>query len=106
MQEPFRKIYLTLQAHNHPTGEWRYNVKIAASGDAIYIGDNSNHCTVLSYDSGFHHTEGGSSLNGQHRSYTTIERMLERAEYYGNAPFYTDKIRNALRWLRDNQVPM
>jgi hypothetical protein len=101
MKEPYRTLYFTLLSHNHPTGKWHYSVKLSGNG-AIYIGDDSNHCTVLEGHDGYHHTEGGDSANGQHEAYTTIESMLERAEY--NPYFYPRNIVDALTWLRNNQV--
>jgi hypothetical protein len=101
MKEPYRTIYWTLASNNHPVGQWKYDVKISGKG-AIYIGDDANHCTVLEGTDGYHHNEDGQSLNGQHEAYTTIDSILERANY--NYYFYSDRIINALTWLKDNRV--
>lgn len=104
MNEPFRTIYFTLMLHNFQTGKWSYGVKISSSGDAIYIGDDANHCTILKGTPGYHHTESGYSANGQHDTYTTIREILERVEY--NPGFYTNTIRDALTWLERNKASM
>lgn len=104
MNEPFRTIYFTLMLHNFQTGKWSYGVKISNSGDAIYIGDDANHCTILKGTPGYHHTESGYSANGQHDTYTTIREILDRVEY--NPGFYTNTIRDALTWLERNKASM
>jgi len=100
MKEPFRTIWFTLIQHNFPTGKWTYDVMISKTADAIYIGDDANHCTVLKGHAGYHHTEGGTT-GDQHDAYTTLESMIERAEY--NPTFYTQKIVTALTWLKNNK---
>lgn len=104
MKEPFRTIYFTLIFKGHQVGKWSYGVKISNTQDAIYIGDDFNHCTVLKGVDGYHHTEGGHSTNGQHEGYTTIAKMIERVEY--NPAFYTRTIGDALTWLENNKVSM
>ncbi len=104
MKEPFRTLWWTLKQNRFPTGTWKYGVKLTNSEDAIYIGDDGNHCTVLFGTAGYHHTENGRSLNGQHEAYTTIESMLERAEY--NPEFYSQTIIDALKWFKTNKSNM
>jgi hypothetical protein len=104
MKEPFRTIYLTLMLNNFPSGKWSHGVKISRTGDAIYIGDDHNHCTVLSGTAGYHHTEYGHSANGQHEAYTSLTDLLERVRY--NREFYTNTILDALEWLEKNKTNM
>jgi hypothetical protein len=104
LKEPFRTIYFTLKLNNFQTGKWTYGVKIARTEDAIYIGDDSNHLTVLSGTPGYHHTEYGNCANGQHEDYTTIADMLERVRY--NPGFYTNTIVDALEWLEKHKTHM
>ena len=57
MAEPYSSIYMALMAFNHPDRVWRYNVK--NNGEAIYVGNDHCHVTILAGQDGFHLTENG-----------------------------------------------
>ena len=92
MNEPYRTIFAILLANGHPTGQWRYNVKITHG--AIYIGTNAHHFTILRDHGGYHATIGGNH-SGQ---MPANARTLFRARWD-----VTPAIGGALQWLRQHE---
>jgi hypothetical protein len=104
MKDPFRTVWWTLMQHGHVAGKWNWGVKLTENQEAVYIGDDANHITILKGTNGFHHTQNGVSSNGQHEGYTSIESILERVDY--NPSHYNTQIRDALTWLKNNKSSM
>ena len=94
MHEPFRTMYLCLMDKSFPVGKWHYSVKISSSQDAIYIGNDKFHYTVLSGVNGFHHTVNG--VNRGQVDATTFTELIKKCRWDCTAEMLA-----ALNWFQN-----
>ncbi|APR84040.1 Hypothetical protein A7982_09389 [Minicystis rosea] len=95
MEEPFRTLYWSLTLNGFPTNQWRYNVKLR--DEAIYIGDDQQHFTVLRDHPGWHVTINGSHSGQVQGSFHDLVHMNWDV---------TPGIGDALAWFRSNRTNM
>ena len=79
---------------NFPVGKSKYSVKITSGQDAIYIGNDDNHFTILKDTDGFHHTVNQAG-EGQQAA-TTIDDLITLC-----SQDCTPEMMKALTWMRD-----
>ncbi|ABF90984.1 conserved hypothetical protein [Myxococcus xanthus DK 1622] len=95
MKEPFWTLYLTLTVHGHPPDIWYYNVKLR--NEAIYIGTNEHHITVLANHGGWHVTINQSHDGQVAGGFDDLVNLRWDV---------TPEIGRALEWIRHHRVNM
>ncbi|GLS24639.1 hypothetical protein [Marinibactrum halimedae] len=100
MNEPYKTLYMQLMKHNwQHWGRWKFGVK-AIQGEAIYIGDDDAHLTILSKVNGYHKTIN--KITGpQDLTATTLDAIIRKCEV-GDAFDITPTINNTLQWFKNN----
>ncbi|MEM7153355.1 MAG: hypothetical protein AAF799_10975 [Myxococcota bacterium] len=97
MQQPYYDMYMCLMENDWQYwGQWKYNVK-AKLNEAIYIGTNLDHITILAHTRGYHRTVGRRTG----RQVTAIMRVPELC-YEVNRAGFSREITEALAWFHDH----
>jgi hypothetical protein len=100
MNEPYRTLFMQLMKHNWPYwGRWRYGVK-DKQNEAIYLGDDNAHLTILCNTNGYHKTIN--RVTGpQDLTATTLDVIIRKCTA-GAAFDITPTIKSALQWFKNN----
>ena len=101
MKEPYATLWWSLMKANwQHWDKWKYGVK-AKQGEAIYIGDDDAHVTVLAGTDGYHKTIN--RITGTHdQTVTTLDGLIEKCTKGSTAWDITPTILTALQWFKDN----
>jgi hypothetical protein len=113
MAEPFDSIKSYLEKHHADT--WAkiianrgvrnvYGIKLSRDGNAIYIGNDDEHITLLSYSEGMHHSynDGQGHVTGvQRSSLVTIDDIIKHIKYNPKS-YKNEYVLKTLEWLYNN----
>ena len=89
MKEPFKTLYMILEANNFPNNKWKYDVKKRT--ESILIGEDNHHMTILKNTAGFHMT-----INGSHDG----QKNVTLDKFFKTKWDVTPKIGDALEWFK------
>jgi len=106
MREPYRTLYSYLVAQNNwQQGVWRYDVKW--TGNALYIGTNDEHVTILQASTGFHHSfnEQGRHITRQQHEAATISMIVNHIESNPRS-YWEPRILQAMKYLETHAQPI
>ncbi|MCA9708200.1 MAG: hypothetical protein KDK70_20275 [Myxococcales bacterium] len=97
MKQPYYDMYMCLMKENwQDWGRWRYGVK-AKPGEAIYIGTDQDHITILANTNGYHRTIDRQTG----RQDTSITRVPE-LYFASNGQGFSAETTRALEWFWDH----
>ena len=103
MREPFRTMYFSLMSNGwNAWGRWSYHVK--AREEAIYIGDDDYHITVLRAHDVYHKTV--QRLGQGQRNSTTVAAVIADLQSVGQRWDTTADMLSALEWFQNHPSQM
>ena len=96
-ENPYQRMASCLVKYDQPPGIWQNSVKYSW-GNAIYVGNNQNHYTILPNTVGYHHT-----INGRHvGQQTNATQIFDLVRNCSNDKQCSQRTLNALEWLERN----
>jgi len=98
--QPYQDIWSCLYTRlgwNVPNGQWRFDVQVSRDGNAIYIGNNNSHFTILKGVGGYHFSINGN--NGGQQPANHIPDLLFACNKHEKC---STQIMDALHYLHNH----